>query len=96
MAFNVSAGAAAAAAGAHANGSMVTHRVASLGALAGLTKSGIVTFVGLTKYLRLGPILDFPFQLLGSGLVVCLLVTLQVSGMAMGQSKQFLILKARA
>jgi len=87
IAINVSAGAAAAAAGAHANGSIVTHRVTSLGALAGLTKSGIVTFVELTKYLHLGPILDFPFQILRSGLVVCLLVTLQVSGMAMGQSR---------
>jgi len=88
-AINAAAGAAAAATGAHANGSPVTPKVAGLGALAGLTKSVIVTFAGLSKYMHLGPILEIPFIVLGSGMVVCLLITVEISGIAMGQSRSF-------
>ncbi|RYP26824.1 hypothetical protein DL768_011542 [Monosporascus sp. mg162] len=45
MAFNTAAGAAAAAAGAHANGGAPTPRATQIGALAGLTKSAITSFV---------------------------------------------------
>ncbi|RYP80941.1 hypothetical protein DL769_002219 [Monosporascus sp. CRB-8-3] len=45
MAFNTAAGAAAAAAGAHANGEAPTPRATQIGALAGLTKSAITSFV---------------------------------------------------
>lgn len=85
--INVSAGAAAAAAGAHANGSPVTRRVTSLGAIAGLTKAGIVSFAVLSKCWRLGPILPILFDLIGSGIVVCLLITVEISRMTIGQSK---------
>ncbi|RYP77764.1 hypothetical protein DL771_000861 [Monosporascus sp. 5C6A] len=45
LAFNTAAGAAAAAAGAHANGGAPTPRATQIGALAGLTKSAITSFV---------------------------------------------------
>ena len=51
--FNATAGVAAAATGAHVNGSAVTAKVVRLGALAGLISSGILNFcsfvTGFTK-----------------------------------------------
>lgn len=76
--INASAGAAAAAAGAHANGSPVTHRVTGLGALAGLTKAVIVSFAALPKCWDLGLVPQILFHLVGSGMVVCLSITLEM------------------
>jgi hypothetical protein len=86
IAFSVSAGAAAAAAGAHANGSHATPRVMQIGAIAGLTKSVIVGFVWAVGLLDFGPFV-FPLFLLGSGIIVCLLVTVEVANIVLGKSE---------
>lgn len=85
IALNVSAGAAAAAAGAHANGNGVTPRVTQLGAIAGLTKSAITGFVWVVGLLELDILSGLLF--LGSGLGVCLVVTVEMANIVLGKSK---------
>ena len=93
IALNVAAGAAAAAAGAHANGNAVTPRVTQLGAIAGLTKSAItgsVWTIGLLDLKLLSSLL-----ILGSGLGVCLLVTVEIANIILGKSTDLLTLRRR-
>ncbi|RYP35150.1 hypothetical protein DL767_003927 [Monosporascus sp. MG133] len=65
MAFNTAAGAAAAAAGAHANGGTPTPRATQIGALAGLTKSAITSFVWFVGQWEPDWVVALPLWLLG-------------------------------
>jgi hypothetical protein len=86
IAIHVSAGAAAAAVGAHANGSPLTPRVTKLGAIAGLTKSviaGTVWTIGLLD--------SKPFANWSSGFGLSLFITLEVSYLVLHKSRVFSI-----
>ncbi|RYP00339.1 hypothetical protein DL764_006539 [Monosporascus ibericus] len=84
MAFNTAAGAAAAAAGAHANGGAPTPRATQIGALAGLTKSAITSFVWFVGQWEPDWVVALPLGLLGTGFAVCSLVMVQVTNMTLG------------
>lgn len=85
--IHVSAGAAAAAAGAHANGSPLTPRITKLGAIAGLTKSviaGTVWAIGLLDSKNLGNSLAC-----SSGFGLCWFIALEMSYLALHKSTVF-------
>lgn len=87
--FNAAAGVAAVAAGAHANGSPLTDRAKGIGALAAVTKSGLLAFVGFLGFANLNIAAWMVLLIAGSVFGIAILVTLQVANTVLGESESF-------
>ncbi|KAL2126201.1 hypothetical protein VTI74DRAFT_1482 [Chaetomium olivicolor] len=92
--FNAAAGAAAVATGAHVNDSPVSGRAMGIGALAGVTKAGILAFVGLLGFADLNIAAYMLLILFGSIFGIVVLVTLQVANTALGETPSQLLIAA--
>lgn len=88
VAFHAIAGVAAAATGAHMNGSAAAPRVLSLGVIGGVMRAGIGAFCALAQY---ATELPFPAQLLityiGSAFGSALIITITVSDSFINESE---------
>lgn len=87
IAANAAAGPAAVATAAHVNGSPLTARAMQLGALAGVTKSGILAFVEFAGYAGLPTPAWILLVLLASSFGICVVITTEVSNLVLGESK---------
>jgi len=85
--INAGAGAAAVAVGAHVNGSPITAREKGIGALAAVTKSGILAFVGFLGFANLNIAAYMLLIIVGSIFGIAVLVTLQVTNTVLGESE---------
>lgn len=85
--INAAAGAAAAAAGAHVNGSEKTADIIRLGALGGIIKSGILNFTVLVCLTSTSTFHHLIMTLLSSPFGMAMVVTLYLSQKALGGSK---------
>lgn len=92
IAVNAAAGPAAVATAAHVNGSPLTGRALQLGALAGVTKSGVLAFVEFAGYAGLPTPAWILLALVASGFGICVLVTAEVSNLVLGESECKLVL----
>jgi hypothetical protein len=73
--------------GAHVNGSTLTNRAMGIGALAGVTKAGILAFVGFLGFAHLNIAAYMLLVLFGSVFGISVLVTLQVANTVLGESQ---------
>lgn len=94
IAVNASAGPAAVATGAHMNGSILTARALQLGALAGVTKSGILGFISLMSRAGLGTPAWVLLVLLGTSFGICVLVTAEISSLVLNDTPDSLLIAA--
>lgn len=69
------------------NGSILTARALQLGALAGVTKSGILGFISLMSRAGLGTPAWVLLVLLGTSFGICVLVTAEISSLVLNDSK---------
>ncbi|KAL2154680.1 hypothetical protein VTH82DRAFT_3356 [Thermothelomyces myriococcoides] len=92
--FNAAAGVAAVAAGAHANGSPLTDRAKGIGALAAVTKSGLLAFVGFLGFANLNIAAWMVLLIAGSVFGIAILVTLQVANTVLGETPSELLIAA--
>ncbi|KAJ5285696.1 hypothetical protein N7524_001002 [Penicillium chrysogenum] len=86
LAANAAAGPAAVATAAHVNGSPLTARAMQIGALAGVTKSGVLAFVEFAAYAGLPTAAWILLALVASSFGICVLVTAEVSNLVLGES----------
>jgi hypothetical protein len=86
IAISSAAGAAAAATGAHVNGSSLSKEILQLGALGGAIKSGAINFAILISSTT-GLFTQLSIVILTSSFGVALLVTLAITQKLMSQSK---------
>jgi amino acid transporter len=84
-ALDIAANAAVATA-AYVNGSPLTARVLQLGALAGITKSGILAFVEIVGYARLPTPAWILLVLISSAFGICVLITAEICSLVQGES----------
>lgn len=84
--MNAAAGAAAATVGAQRNGIPVTKLAVQLGALAGVTKSGITLFSELALMAKVNFVFGVLIFLISSSFGVCPLLTTEICNIALGQS----------
>ncbi|KGO66719.1 hypothetical protein PITC_056120 [Penicillium italicum] len=87
IAVNAAAGPAAVATAAHVNGSPLTARAMQIGALAGVTKSGVLAFVEFAGFAGLPTPAWILLALVASGFGICVLVTAEVSNLVLGESE---------
>lgn len=87
IAANAAAGPAAVATAAHVNGSPLTARAMQLGALAGVTKSGILAFVEFVGYAGLPTPAWILLVLLASCFGICVVITAEISNLVLGESE---------
>lgn len=87
IAVNAAAGPAAVATAAHVNGSPLTARALQLGALAGVTKSGVLAFIEFAGYAGLPTPAWILLALVASGFGTCVLVTAEISNLVLGESE---------
>jgi hypothetical protein len=88
LAINAAAGAAAAATGAHVNGTPLTEKILQLGALGGVIKSGVLNFAILIASTT-GFFTSLLLVIITSSFGVTLLVTLALTQKVMYESKSF-------
>jgi hypothetical protein len=69
------------------NGSPLTDRALGIGALAGVTKAGILAFVGFLGFANLNIAAYMLLVLFGSVFGIAVLVTLQVANTVLGESQ---------
>ena len=86
IAVNAAAGPAAVATACHVNGSALTARALQLGALAGVTKSGVLAFVEFLGYAGLPTPAWMLLLLFASSFGICVLVTAEISNLVLGES----------
>ncbi|KAJ5494307.1 hypothetical protein N7463_010394 [Penicillium fimorum] len=94
IAANAAAGPAAVATAAHVNGTPLTARAMQVGALAGVTKSGILAFVEFASYAGLPTPAWILLALVASGFGICVLVTAEVSNLVLGETPSALLIAA--
>lgn len=87
IATNAAAGPAAVATAIHVNGSELTARALQLGALAAVTKSGVLIFVEFLAYAGLPTAAWILLILLASSFGICVLVTAEISNLVLGESQ---------
>lgn len=87
VAVNAAAGPAAVATAAHVNGSPLTARAMQIGALAGVTKSGVLAFVEFAGFAGLPTPAWILLILVASCFGICVLVTAEVSNLVLGESE---------
>lgn len=87
IAVNAAAGPAAVATACHVNGSPLTARALQLGALAGVTKSGVLAFVEFLGCAGLPTPAWMLLLLFASSFGICVLVTAEISNLVLGESK---------
>ncbi|CAG7967345.1 unnamed protein product [Penicillium salamii] len=86
IAANAAAGPAAVATAAHVNGSPLTARALQLGALAGVTKSGILAFVEFLGYAGLPTPAWVLLVLVASCFGICVIITAEISNLVLGET----------
>ncbi|KAJ5926656.1 hypothetical protein N7516_008429 [Penicillium verrucosum] len=94
VAVNAAAGPAAVATAAHVNGSPLTARAMQIGALAGVTKSGVLAFVEFAGFAGLPTPAWILLVLVASGFGICVLVTAEVSNLVLGETPSALLIAA--
>ncbi|KAI2744364.1 hypothetical protein DTO013E5_2622 [Penicillium roqueforti] len=94
IAVNAAAGPAAVATAAHVNGSPLTARALQLGALAGVTKSGVLAFIEFAGYAGLPTSAWILLALVASGFGTCVLVTAEISNLVLGETPSALLIAA--
>jgi hypothetical protein len=87
IAANAAAGPAAVATAAHVNGSPLTARAMQIGAIAGVTKSGVLAFVEFVGYAGLPTPAWILLVLMASSFGICVLITAEVSNLVLGDSE---------
>lgn len=87
IAANAAAGPAAVATAIHVNHSELTARALQLGALAAVTKSGVLGFVEFLGYAGLPTYAWILLILLASSFGICVLVTTEICNLVLGESK---------
>lgn len=86
IAANAAAGPAAVATAIHMTGGLLTARALQLGALAGVTKSGVLAFIEFLAYAGIPTPAWILLILLGSSFGICVLVTAEISNLVLGES----------
>lgn len=86
IATNAAAGPAAVATAIHMTGGVLTARALQLGALAGVTKSGVLAFIEYLAYAGVPTPAWILLILLGSSFGICVLVTAEISNLVLGES----------
>lgn len=86
IAANAAAGPAAVATAIHLSGAELTARALQLGALAGVTKSGVLAFVEFIAYAGIPTPAWILLMLLASSFGICVLVTAEISNLVLGES----------
>ncbi|CAG8169681.1 unnamed protein product [Penicillium salamii] len=94
IAANAAAGPAAVATAAHVNGSPLTARALQLGALAGVTKSGILAFVEFLGYAGLPTPAWVLLVLVASCFGICVIITAEISNLVLGETPSALLIAA--
>ncbi|KAJ5419318.1 uncharacterized protein N7487_002868 [Penicillium crustosum] len=94
VAVNAAAGPAAVATAAHVNGSPLTARAMQIGALAGVTKSGVLAFVEFAGFAGLPTPAWILLILVASCFGICVLVTAEVSNLVLGETPSALLIAA--
>ncbi|KAL2116989.1 hypothetical protein VTJ04DRAFT_9157 [Mycothermus thermophilus] len=95
LGFNAAAGAAAVATGAHVSGLPLTDRAMGIGALAGVTKSGIIAFVCIVRSVFIHSIaVAILLVAVRSGFGIVVVVTLQVCNTIFGETPPELLVAA--
>ncbi|KAJ5160324.1 uncharacterized protein N7482_007328 [Penicillium canariense] len=94
IAANAAAGPAAVATAVHVNGSELTVRALQLGALAGVTKSGVLAFVEFVSYAGIPTPAWLLLILLASSFGICVLVTAEISNLVLGEAPSGLLIAA--
>ncbi|KAJ5135783.1 uncharacterized protein N7515_005061 [Penicillium bovifimosum] len=94
IAANAAAGPAAVATAAHVNGSPLTARAMQIGAIAGVTKSGVLAFVEFVGYAGLPTPAWILLVLVASSFGVCVLITAEVSNLVLGDTPSPLLIAA--
>lgn len=87
LAINAAAGAAAAAAAGHAIGTPATADVLRLAALAGLTKSGIVSGLAILGWFYIDCLLFLLMAIVMNPFVLAQLLTISISAVVLGEGK---------
>lgn len=87
IAANAAAGPAAVATATHVNGSPLTVRAMQIGAIAGVTKSGVLAFVEFLGYAGLPTPAWILMVLMASSFGICVLITAEVSNLVLGESE---------
>jgi len=85
IAANAAAGPAAVATAVHVNGGILTARMLQLGALAGVTKAGVLAFVEFLGYAGISTYAWMLLILLASSFGVCVLITAEISNLVLGE-----------
>jgi hypothetical protein len=86
--FNAAGGAAAVATGAHVSGLPLTDRMLGIGAVAGVTKAGILAFFGLLKFSSINIGVYMILLVVASMFGICVLITVQVANTVLGDSEK--------
>ncbi|KAJ5301859.1 hypothetical protein PENANT_c002G08756 [Penicillium antarcticum] len=94
IAANAAAGPAAVATAAHVNGSPLTARAMQIGAIAGVTKSGVLAFVEFVGYAGLPTPAWILLVLMASSFGICVLITAEVSNLVLGDTPSALLIAA--
>lgn len=87
IAANTAAGPAAVATAVHMNGGQLTGRALQLGALAGVTKSGVLAFVEFLSYAGIPAPSWVLLILLATSFGICVLITAEISNLVLGESE---------
>ncbi|KAJ5880907.1 uncharacterized protein N7473_011960 [Penicillium subrubescens] len=94
IAANAAAGPAAVATAVHVSGGVLTARALQLGALAGVTKSGVLAFVEFVAYAGIPAPAWMLLILLASSFGICVLVTAEISNLVLGETPSGLLIAA--
>ncbi|OGE56156.1 hypothetical protein PENARI_c003G07842 [Penicillium arizonense] len=94
IAANAAAGPAAVATATHVNGSPLTARAMQIGAIAGVTKSGVLAFVEFLGYAGLPTPAWILMVLMASSFGICVLITAEVSNLVLGETPSALLIAA--
>ncbi|KAL2119883.1 hypothetical protein VTJ04DRAFT_6844 [Mycothermus thermophilus] len=92
--FNAAGGAAAVATGAHVSGLPLTSRMLGIGAVAGITKAGILAFFGLFRFAKIHIGVYMLLLVVTSMYGICVLITLQVANTVLGHTPSELLIAA--
>lgn len=87
VSFNAAGGPAAVATGAHVNGDSLTQKALRLGALAAVTKSGVLAFVVFLDFANLNIAAYLLLVIVTSVFGIAILVTTQVSNLVLGEGE---------
>ncbi|KAJ5489253.1 hypothetical protein N7539_004143 [Penicillium diatomitis] len=94
IAVNAAAGPAAVATAVHVSGDKLTARSLQLGALAGVTKAGVLAFVEFVSYTGIPAPAWLVLILFASSFGICVLVTAEISNLVLGETPSALLIAA--